>query len=79
MTFVVDTNVIVVANGRDVDQVTPECVLTSVERLTEISRTERIATQMAKFWMSISTRQTAPVNPAPGTPSRGGFSTISGT
>lgn len=43
MTFVVDTNVIVVANGRDVDQVTPQCVLKCVERLTEISRAERIA------------------------------------
>jgi hypothetical protein len=43
MTFVVDTNVIVVANGRDVGQVTPLCVLRCVERLGKIRKNERIA------------------------------------
>jgi hypothetical protein len=43
MTFVVDTNVIVVANDREADHATPQCVLRCVERLTEIRNAERIA------------------------------------
>jgi hypothetical protein len=42
MTFVVDTNVIVVANDREADHATPQCVLRCVDRLTEIRKTERI-------------------------------------
>lgn len=43
MTVVVDTNVIVVANDRDADQATPECVLRSVERLRAIQGTGTLA------------------------------------
>jgi hypothetical protein len=42
MTFVVDTNVIAVANLL-ATHATPQCVLRCVERLTKISRGERIA------------------------------------
>jgi hypothetical protein len=43
MTFVVDTNVIIVANDREADQATAQCILRCIERLEAIRKTERIA------------------------------------
>lgn len=43
MTFVVDTNVLVAANGREADHATPECILRCERRLVAIRTGERIA------------------------------------
>ena len=43
MTVVIDTNVLVVANDRETEQATAECVLRCVERLMRIRASERIA------------------------------------
>ncbi len=42
MTFVVDTNVVVVANDREAHIATPQCVLACVERLKAILSRERV-------------------------------------
>jgi hypothetical protein len=43
VTFVVDTNVLVVANGREAGHATPECVLQCERRLLAVRTGERIA------------------------------------
>lgn len=43
MIFIVDTNVVVVANNRVADHVSPECVLNCVNSLSEIMKGNKIA------------------------------------